>query len=206
MANRSKVPVHAHGWRRRLEPRLVAQSAEPQDAAPVRSHGQGLQLHQEFRASTWRREEDLVALMTDSQAWWPADFGHYDHCSFAWPGPAPARTASATAAAAPVPANSASPPLNSWPDNGTSTSARRLLWPIKQSMARKLSWADLMILAATSRWNRWGSMTFGFAGGRPDVWEPRRVYWAPRTRGWETSATLATGISRVRSGRRSDGG
>ena len=81
--------------------------------------------------------------MTNSQDWWPADFGHYGGCSFGWPGTALARTASLTAAAAPDTASSASRPLNSWPDNASLDKARRLLWPIKQKYGRKISWADL---------------------------------------------------------------
>ena len=123
-------------------------------------------------------KRDLTALMTDSQPWWPADYGHYGpfFIRMAWHAPAP--IAPATAAAAPSRASSASPRSTRWPDNANLDKARRLLWPIKQKYGRKLSWADLMILAGNVAIELMGGPTFGFGGGREDVYEPEKdVYW-----------------------------
>ena len=127
--------------------------------------------------------KDLHALMTDSQEWWPADFGHgMGRCSFAWRGTAPARTASATAAAVPEPGSSASRRSTAGRAQCVNLDkARRLLWPIKQKYGRKISWADLMILAGNVALESMGFKTFGFRGGRADVWEPEEeIYWGPR--------------------------
>jgi catalase-peroxidase len=141
--------------------------------------------------------------MTDSQPWWPADYGHYGPSSSAWPGTAPAPTAPATAAAAPGRRQQRFAPLNSWPDNANLDKARRLLWPIKQKYGRKISWADLMILAGNVAIESMGFKTFGFGGGRADVWEPENdIYWGTEAPGsaTATSATAATGWrSRIRS-------
>ena len=123
--------------------------------------------------------KDLRALMTDSQDWWPADFGHYGglFIRLAWHARAP--TASPTAAAAPAPASSASRRSTRWPDNANLDKARRLLWPIKQKYGRKISWADLMVLVGNVALESMGFKTFGFAGGRADVWEPEELFWGP---------------------------
>jgi len=125
--------------------------------------------------------QDLHALMTDSQDWWPADYGHYGplFIRMAWHSAGTYRIADGRGGAGAGMQRFA--PLNSWPDNVSLDKARRLLWPIKQKYGQKISWADLMILTGNVALESMGFKTHGFAGGRADVWEPDEVYWGPET-------------------------
>jgi catalase-peroxidase len=161
-------------WPNQLKLKILSQRSSASD--PM---GQDFDYTKEFRSLDLAAvKKDLTALMTDSQEWWPADFGHYGplFIRMAWHSAGTYRIGDGRGGAGAGQQRFA--PLNSWPDNVSLDKARRLLWPIKQKYGRKISWADLMILAGNVALDSMGFKSFGFAGGRPDVWEPDEdVYW-----------------------------
>jgi catalase-peroxidase len=146
--------------------------------------GKDFNYRKEFKSLNLKEiKKDLHRLMTDSQAWWPADFGHYGplFIRMAWHSAGTYRTGDGRGGAGSGQQRFA--PLNSWPDNVNLDKARRLLWPVKQKYGRKISWADLMILAGNVALESMGFKTFGFGGGREDVWEPEEdVFWGAEAR------------------------
>jgi catalase-peroxidase len=163
-------------WPGRLDLRILRQNSPRSD--PM---GEGFDYRKEFLSlDLGAVKRDLRALMTDSQDWWPADYGHYGplFIRMAWHSAGTYRIGDGRGGAGAGQQRFA--PLDSWPDNANLDKARRLLWPIKQKYGRKISWADLMILAGNVALESMGFKTFGFAGGREDVWEPdESVYWGP---------------------------
>jgi catalase-peroxidase len=191
--NNSKCPVtgatrkHSVGasgtgirewWPKQLKLNILRQHSCKSD--PM---GQDFNYAEEFKSLDLAAvKNDLTKLMTDSQDWWPADFGHYGplFIRMAWHSAGTYRTGDGRGGGGTGQQRFA--PLNSWPDNVNLDKARRLLWPVKQKYGRKISWADLMILAGNVALESMGFKTFGFAGGREDVWEPEEdVYWGSET-------------------------
>jgi catalase-peroxidase len=169
MHTASAVRSNRDWWPNQLDLRILRQS-DPM--------GPGFNYAKEFKSLDLAAvKKDLTAVMTDSQAWWPADFGHYGplFIRMAWHAAGTYRIRDGRGGAGSGQQRFA--PLNSWPDNVSLDKARRLLWPIKQKYGRKLSWADLIVLTGNVALESMGFKTFGFAGGRPDVWEPEEVYW-----------------------------
>ena len=168
--------TNADWWPNQLSLKILQQHSELSD--PM---GKEFNYAEEFKTLDLNAVvKDLTALMTDSQDWWPADYGHYGpfFVRMAWHSAGTYRIADGRGGAGFGTQRFA--PLNSWPDNVTLDKARRLLWPIKQKYGRKLSWADLMVLTGNVAMETMGFKTFGFAGGRQDVWEPgEEIYWGP---------------------------
>ena len=167
-------PTNADWWPNQLKLNILHQHSSRSD--PM---GEAFNYAEEFKSLDLSAVvKDLHALMKDSQDWWPADFGHYGplFVRMAWHSAGTYRIADGRGGAGT--GNQRFAPLNSWPDNANLDKARRLLWPIKQKYGRKISWADLMILTGNVALESMGFKTFGFAGGRPDIWEPEEdIYW-----------------------------
>jgi catalase-peroxidase len=186
MATETKCPVakqtaarvgsQAHWWPNQLNLKILHQN--PPAGNPM---GQDFNYAEEFKSLDLNAViKDLHALMTDSQDWWPADYGHYGGLMIrmAWHSAGTYRIADGRGGAGTGAQRFA--PLNSWPDNVSLDKARRLLWPIKKKYGRKISWADLIILAGNVALESMGFKTFGFGGGREDVWEPPQdIFWGP---------------------------
>jgi catalase-peroxidase len=167
---------NAHWWPNQLRLEILHQHSPLSD--PM---GEAFDYAEEFKSLDLAAvKKDLLALMTDSKDWWPADFGHYGplFIRMAWHSAGTYRVGDGRGGAGSGSQRFA--PLNSWPDNVNLDKARRLIWPVKQKYGRKISWADLMILTGNVALESMGFKTFGFAGGRKDVWEPEEdIYWGP---------------------------
>ena len=183
MDDKTKCPVagdvrhhtNRDWWPTQLDVQVLHRNSTPSD--PM---GKEFDYAKEFKSLDLHAVvKDLTALMTDSQEWWPADFGHYGglFIRMAWHSAGTYRITDGRGGAGAGQQRFA--PLNSWPDNANLDKARRLLWPIKQKYGRKISWADLMVLAGNVALESMGFKTFGFAGGRADVWEPEELFWGP---------------------------
>ena len=172
----TRAQTNRHWWPNRLDLHVLHQHSTLSN--PM---GEAFDYAKEFKSLNLHAViDDLHALMRDSQDWWPADFGHYGglFIRMAWHLAGSYRIGDGRGGAGADQQRFA--PLNSWPDNASLDKARRLLWPIKQKYGRKISWPDLMILAGTVAFESMGFKTFGFGGGREDVWEPdESIYWGP---------------------------
>src|SRR6185437_13353656 len=167
--------ANSEWWPNRLNLKILAKNPSVIDP-----NGEGFDYAAEFSSLDLAAvKADIAAVLTDSKDWWPADFGNYGPLMIrmAWHSAGTYRVSDGRGGAGAGQQRFA--PLNSWPDNVLLDRARRLLWPIKQKYGRKISWADLMVLAGNAALESMGFKTFGFAGGRKDVWEPEELYWGP---------------------------
>ncbi|QIL82433.1 catalase/peroxidase HPI [Diaphorobacter sp. HDW4A] len=198
MSNQTKCPFHAAGGARATHaarsnsdwwPNQLNLSILHQHQPASNPLDEGFSYAEAFKQLDFAAlKQDLAALMTDSQDWWPADWGHYGglFIRMAWHSAGTYRTADGRGGAST--GNQRFAPLNSWPDNGNLDKARRLLWPIKQKYGNAISWADLFILAGNVAMETMGFKTFGFGGGRADIWAPEEdIYWGAEAEWLATS-------------------
>src|SRR5579883_21916 len=171
------APSNRDWWPHQLNLKLLRQHSSLSDPMD-----QGFNYAREFKSLDLAAvKRDLRVLMTDSQEWWPADYGHYGplFIRMAWHAAGTYRIGDGRGGAGHGQQRFA--PLNSWPDNVNLDKARRLLWPVKRKYGRKISWGDLLVLAGNVALESMGFKTFGFGGGRADAWEPDNVYWGPES-------------------------